>query len=171
MRPTRPDFRSAARERLTDEPGVSRTVTGLLTAQPSPPASPPATVEVIPIDRLRLHADIDRYEFDVMAFEELAESIAELGVMSPVLARAAPDGQLEIVDGARRWRAARSLGHTVIPVIVHDLDDASAARFVALARTRRPIPYRRLVPTVGGTGVERVPVVISGPDSGGPAAQ
>lgn len=145
-------------------------VAGLLSLES--PAS--ATVQVVSIDRLELHPGIDASETDVLAFDELVESVVDLGVLAPILARVAADGEhFEILDGARRWRAARAAGHTVVPVIVHHLEDDAARRFVALGRVRRPIPYTRLM--AGGPGGSadrggRVPVVISGPAEGGPSA-
>lgn len=161
MRRTRPDFRLAAQQRLSDERGVSFAVSGLL----SPDAPSPATVQVVSIDRLLLHPDIDAAESDASILEELIDSVRDLGVLSPILARATIDGsRLEILDGVRRWRAARAAGHTVVPVIVHDMDDETAGRFVALGRRRRPIPYARLIAaTLEGAG-PREPIVISGGD-------
>ena len=169
MRRSRPDFRTAAKRRLTEERGVTLAVAGLLSLE----SSAPATVQVVSIDRLELHPGIDASETDVLAFDELVDSVVDLGVLAPILARVAADGErFEILDGARRWRAARAAGHTVVPVIVHALEDDAARRFVALGRVRRPIPYTRLV--AGGPGgsadrAERVPVVISGPSEEEPS--
>jgi hypothetical protein len=163
MRRTRPDFRAAARQRLSDERGVPHAVGGLL----SPDASAAATVQVVSIDRLVLPPDLDTVETDGALFAELIESVATLGVISPILARPRPGaerGALEILDGIRRWRAARAVGHTVVPVIVHEMDDDSAREFIALGRWRRPIPYHRLVPGSSSPTEPRLPVVISGGD-------
>lgn len=160
MRRTRPDFRAAARRRLTEERGVSFAVSGLL----SPDDPTPATVQVVPIDRLTLHPNIDAAEPDPPAFSALVESVADLGVLAPIVARMTDDGErYEVLDGARRWRAAQAAAHTVVPVILHALDDEAARRFVALARLRRPIPYARLVAGSSAAAADRVPVVISGP--------
>jgi hypothetical protein len=162
MRRTRPDFRTAARQRLFDERGVPHAVGGLVT-----PASAAATVQVVSIDRLVLPPEIDTAETDATFFTELIESVAQLGILSPILARPGPDaptGTLEILDGVRRWRAARAVGHTVIPVIVHEMDDETARELFALGRRRRPIPYERLMPGTAVASEPRQPVVISGGD-------
>jgi ParB family chromosome partitioning protein len=161
---SRPDFRAAARQRLFDERGVPHAVGGLV----SPGAATAATVQVVSIDRLALAPDLEAGETDAALFAELIESIAALGVLAPILARprsGADGGVLEILDGVRRWRAARAVGHTVVPVIVHEMDDDSAREFIALGRWRRPIPYHRLVPGSSAPSAEpRHPVVISGED-------
>lgn len=160
MRRTRPDFRAAAKLRLTDERGVAFAVTNLL----SDDGPSPARVQVVAIDRLVPHPSIDHAGDDGVAFGEIVESIRDLGVLSPIVARPAADGSgLEILDGVRRWAAARSLGHTVAPVIVHDLDDEAARRLVDLGRRRRPIPYRRMMAWPTTERPDRVPVVVSGP--------
>ena len=114
-----------------------------------------------------LPVDFDTAETDAALFAELIDSVAALGVLSPILARPSPDaaaGTLEILDGIRRWRAARAVGHTVVPVIVHEMDDATAREVLGLGRRRRPIPYHRLVPGSSGASAAepRLPVVISG---------
>ena len=77
---------------------------------------------MIDLDRIKPNASQPRTKFDQEALQGLAESIAEIGVLQPVVVRAADDG-FELVAGERRWRAARLAGLEAIPVVVRDPDD------------------------------------------------
>ena len=63
--------------------------------------------------------------FDEETLAELAASIAQLGVLQPVLVRPV-DGRYQLIAGERRWRAARRAGLTTIPAVVRTTDDVSA---------------------------------------------
>lgn len=67
-----------------------------------------------------------RKVFDESTLSELADSIAEHGVLQPIVVRPSPVGGYTIVAGERRWRAARLAGLTEIPAIVKDLTDSEA---------------------------------------------
>ena len=55
-----------------------------------------------------------RRTFDEEALDELADSIREVGLLQPVVVRAASAGQYELIMGERRWRAAQRAGLTDI---------------------------------------------------------
>jgi ParB/RepB/Spo0J family partition protein len=55
--------------------------------------------------------------------EELAASIREVGVLSPLVFRQHPDGLLELVFGARRLEAAQRAGFSAVPGVVREYDD------------------------------------------------
>lgn len=66
-----------------------------------------------------------RQHFDDEQLRALAESIAEIGVLQPVIVRALPDaGRYALIAGERRWRAAKLANVTVIPAIVRQANDA-----------------------------------------------
>ncbi len=67
-----------------------------------------------------------REHFDDESLEGLAESIAQLGVLQPVVVRPAEDGRYRLVAGERRWRAARKAGLAEIPAVVRSGDDRAA---------------------------------------------
>jgi ParB family chromosome partitioning protein len=54
--------------------------------------------------------------------EGLAESIRENGIIEPLIARRV-NGEVQLISGERRWRAARSTGLERVPVILRDLED------------------------------------------------
>ncbi|MFV3130606.1 ParB/RepB/Spo0J family partition protein [Niveispirillum sp. KHB5.9] len=77
-------------------------------------------VLTLELDRLRPRPDQPRRYFDLDALDELAASMARVGVLHPLLVRPAGDGDdiFEIVSGERRWRAARRLGWDWLPALV-----------------------------------------------------
>lgn len=64
-----------------------------------------------------------RKDFDEQALESLAESIAEHGLIQPIVVRPTPAGTYQIVAGERRWRASRLAGLTHVPVVIKELSD------------------------------------------------
>jgi len=64
-----------------------------------------------------------RQDFDEAAMAELSRSVAEHGVLQPILVRPVPGGAYQIIAGERRWRAARAAGLTEIPVVIKELSD------------------------------------------------
>ena len=77
-----------------------------------------------------------RKEFDEAALQELAESIRQYGVISPLIVRSS-DGFYEIIAGERRWRAAKLAGLKKIPVIVRDYDAQIAAEVALIENMQR----------------------------------
>jgi ParB family chromosome partitioning protein len=80
----------------------------------------------VPIDSLSPNPHQPRVHFDEESLAELAASIAEIGVLQPVLARDMGDGTYQLVAGERRWRAARRAGLQTIPAVVRTTDDLSS---------------------------------------------
>ncbi len=65
--------------------------------------------------------------FDEAALSELADSIAQHGVLQPLLVRPILGGGYQLIAGERRWRASRMAGLTQVPVIIKELSDDEAA--------------------------------------------
>jgi ParB family transcriptional regulator, chromosome partitioning protein len=80
----------------------------------------------IAIESLSPNPNQPRLHFDEESLAELANSIREIGVLQPVLARDLGDGTYQLVAGERRWRAARRAGLTTIPAVVRRTDDLSS---------------------------------------------
>jgi ParB family transcriptional regulator, chromosome partitioning protein len=78
----------------------------------------------IPTALIRPNPDQPRRSVDPAAISALAESIAEAGVIQPVIVRPLADGRYELIAGERRWRAAREAGLDLLPAVVRDEDEA-----------------------------------------------
>ncbi len=64
-----------------------------------------------------------RSVFDDDALEELADSIATLGLIQPITVRKEADGKYIIISGERRWRASKLAGKKTIPAYIREADD------------------------------------------------
>jgi len=67
-----------------------------------------------------------RGHFEEESLVELAASIAEMGVLQPILVRPLDDDLYELIAGERRWRATQRAGLAVIPAIVRTTTDLSS---------------------------------------------
>lgn len=86
------------------------------------PASSGDSVVELKINDISPNEDQPRKNFNDEKIDQLAASIAESGVIQPIIVQKRANGY-RIVAGERRWRAARQAGLTVIPAIVRDLTD------------------------------------------------
>ncbi len=77
-------------------------------------------IKIIDIEPNKLQP---RKAFDEEKLEELADSIRQNGIISPILVQEAPNGYYSIIAGERRWRAAKKAGLKEIPAIVKKLDN------------------------------------------------
>ena len=74
----------------------------------------------IEIDKLLPDSGQPRQSFDADKLQELAASVKALGVLEPVLIRSGDNGEIYIVAGERRWRAAQLAGLEEVPCLVCD---------------------------------------------------
>ena len=79
-------------------------------------------ITYIDINDIKPNENQPRKTFDEEKLEELAASIAEHGLIQPVVLRKSGKGY-EIVAGERRWRAARKIGIKELPCIIKELTD------------------------------------------------
>ncbi|MBR4874933.1 MAG: ParB/RepB/Spo0J family partition protein [Clostridia bacterium] len=97
-----------------------------------------------------------RREFDPAALEELAESIRQNGIITPITVRKVDD-RYQIIAGERRWRASRMAGLEEIPAYVLEVDEREAYQYALVENLQRqdlnPIEealgYRRLMEDYG----------------------
>ena len=84
-------------------------------------------VQQIPIDELHPFTNHPFKVVDDEAMTRTVESIAQFGVLAPLIARPRPDGDgYEIISGHRRQYAAKLAGLETLPVIVRNMDDDAA---------------------------------------------
>ena len=108
-------------------PGDSASLSGPTPLATEGRSAPPDAVFVeIPTASIRPNAFQPRQSFADEDLASLAASIAELGVLQPVLVRPSGDGQYELIAGERRWRASQRAGLTLIPAIVRRTEDTQA---------------------------------------------
>lgn len=84
-------------------------------------------------------SDQPRKDFDQQQLQSLADSIAEHGVLQPIIVREnvnAP-GTYEIIAGERRWRASKMAGLTMIPAVIVTGDDMKVAQVSLIENLQR----------------------------------
>jgi len=82
-------------------------------------------------------SDQPRKHFNKASLEELADSIAQNGLLQPILVREYGDGRYQIIAGERRFRASKIAGLNEIPAIILDKDDRRAAEIALIENIQR----------------------------------
>ena len=116
--------------------GLGRGLGALLSETPLPEAaaSSPTT---LPLQKLEPNPDQPRKDFDEEKLAELAESIANQGLIQPITVRPLDTGYYQIIAGERRWRACRLAGIQEVPVTIMDADDKQAAQLALIENLQR----------------------------------
>ena len=91
----------------------------------------------IPLDRIRINPYQPRTHFDESAIDELAQSIAQHGVFTPILLREGVGSDYELIAGERRFRAAKKAGLKTIPAIIRNFNDAEMMEIAILENIQR----------------------------------
>lgn len=97
-------------------------------------------VEVLKqIDVARIRAGVyqPRRRFDEEALNELALSIAEHGILQPLVVRPIGDDRYEIIAGERRFRAGQQAGLSKVPCVVRHYDDRQALAVALIENLQR----------------------------------
>ena len=81
--------------------------------------------------------DQPRRNFDSEALKKLADSISEVGVLSPILLVKKENGLYEIVAGERRWRASKLAGKKKIPAIVKKYEKKEVMEIALIENLQR----------------------------------
>ncbi|SFG72199.1 ParB/RepB/Spo0J family partition protein [Oribacterium sp. WCC10] len=91
---------------------------------------------LIKLSRIQPDKNQPRMNFDEEKLQELADSIKEYGVITPIIVK--QNGAFyEIVAGERRWRAARIAGLKEIPVIIKNVDERTSREMSIIENIQR----------------------------------
>ena len=91
----------------------------------------------LPISQVESCASQPRKIFDGEALSDLADSIAQHGIIQPLTVRRLQSGYYQIIAGERRWRAARMAGLTEVPAVVIEADDRKAMELAMIENLQR----------------------------------
>jgi ParB family chromosome partitioning protein len=120
--------------------GLGRGLSALIdeAVRPAKADTSPAAdgVRAIEIGRIRPNPLQPRQHFDEQAIDELASSIAERGVLQPILVRVSGDG-FELIAGERRWRAAQKARLHEIPALIREVNEESSAEIALIENIQR----------------------------------
>lgn len=78
-----------------------------------------------------------RKQFDETALGELADNIAQYGLLQPIVVRPKGADKYEIVAGERRWRACRKAGLKTVPVVIKELTEAETMEIALIENLQR----------------------------------
>ncbi|WP_333712176.1 ParB/RepB/Spo0J family partition protein [Yoonia sp.] len=147
--------------RNTKSRGLGRGLSALMsdvTADTGSDGTPKRPDLVVPIERVRPNPDQPRRFFAEEAMLELVNSVAEKGIIQPLIVR--PVGaDYQIVAGERRWRAAQKAKLHEVPIIVREYDDTEVLEIAIIENIQRadlsPIDegagYKQLMEKFGHT--------------------
>jgi len=113
----------------------------------------------IPLAQIEPNPNQPRREFDEEALNELAVSIREVGLITPITLRQLPDGKYQIIAGERRWRASQLAGLTSIPAYIRTVEDENVMEMALVENIQREdlnaieiaLAYQHLADTTGMT--------------------
>ena len=113
----------------------------------------------VPINMIKANPNQPRREFDESALQELAASIREIGLVTPITVRQMPDTTYQIIAGERRWRASQMAGLTSIPAYIRTVEDDNAMEMALVENIQREdlnaieiaLAYQHMADTIGMT--------------------
>lgn len=96
-----------------------------------------SSISEIVLNKIYANPDQPRHTFDEEALNELAQSIGEHGVISPITLRKDTDGKYMIIAGERRYRAAKIAGLTTIPAYIRTAKDEQVMEWALIENIQR----------------------------------
>ncbi len=111
------------------------------------------TITLVPVEKIVSNPFQPRKEFEKTALEELAQSIRQQGVITPITVRRMPDGNYQLIAGERRWRASQMAGLSEIPAYVRAASDNQMMEMALVENIQRAdlgaievaLAYRQLI--------------------------
>jgi ParB family chromosome partitioning protein len=116
--------------------GLGRGLGALLGEAAVPVSTSHEIVREIPVTEITPNPFQPRASFQPAALDELKASIAEYGVLVPVIVRRR-EGGYELIAGERRWRACATLRRPTIPAIVRASDDRQTLEYAMVENLQR----------------------------------
>lgn len=96
-----------------------------------------AAISMVAVKDIETNPFQPRKEFDTAALEELAQSIREQGVITPVTVRKMPDGKYQLIAGERRFRASQMAGLAEIPAYIRVATDGQMMEMALVENIQR----------------------------------
>ena len=96
-----------------------------------------SSINEIELSKIAVNPNQPRREFDQTALQELADSIAEIGIIQPVTLRKLSDDEYQIIAGERRFRASQIAGLTSIPAYIRTADDENVMEMALIENIQR----------------------------------
>jgi ParB family transcriptional regulator, chromosome partitioning protein len=120
----------------TPKRGLGKGLAALIGDSPIPVATPHEIIREIPVGEITPNPFQPRRSFEQQKLDELKDSIAEYGVLVPIIVRRREHGY-ELIAGERRWRACAALARATIPAIVRAGNDRETLEFAIVENLQR----------------------------------
>lgn len=117
-----------------------------------------ASITEMAVEEIHRNPHQPRVVFDEAELEDLSGSIAQMGILQPIIVR--PDGEgYEIIAGERRYQAACKAGLSTVPVIIKDIDETTSLQIALVENIQRSNlnsieearAYKELIERTGAT--------------------
>jgi len=96
-----------------------------------------AAISMVPINDIETNPFQPRKEFDDNALQELAQSIREQGIITPITVRRMPDGKYQLIAGERRFRAAQLTDLSELPAYIRVATDGQMMEMALVENIQR----------------------------------
>lgn len=96
-----------------------------------------SSIGEIEISQIEANPNQPRREFDEESLRELADSIAELGIIQPITLRKVGDEKYQIIAGERRFRASQMAGKSTIPAYILEASDENTMEMALTENIQR----------------------------------
>lgn len=118
-----------------------------------------STINEIAISQIEANPNQPRREFDSEALQELANSIKELGIITPITLRQVDTNRFQIIAGERRWRASQMAGLKSMPAYIRTINDENMMEMALVENIQREdlnaveiaLAYQHLLDSTGMT--------------------
>jgi ParB family transcriptional regulator, chromosome partitioning protein len=98
---------------------------------------PSERIQKLHVSELMPNPEQPRRHFDELSLQQLAESIAQYGMLQPLIVTPRGTGQYQIIAGERRWRAAQKAKLTSVPAIVRTAKDLELLELALVENVQR----------------------------------
>lgn len=96
-----------------------------------------SSINEVELDKISVNPNQPRRDFDPTALQELADSIAEIGIIQPITLRQMGNDTYQIIAGERRFRAAQLAGLHTIPAYIRTADDENVMEMALIENIQR----------------------------------
>ncbi|MBR6685949.1 MAG: ParB/RepB/Spo0J family partition protein [Paludibacteraceae bacterium] len=116
---------------------LGRGLGALIDIQPTVQTSGSSLIDEVELSKIEANPDQPRTNFNEEALQELAASIAELGVVQPITIREIAPEKYMIIAGERRFRASKLAGLTKIPAYIKRVSDETMMEMALVENIQR----------------------------------
>ncbi|MDD4054441.1 MAG: ParB/RepB/Spo0J family partition protein [Bacteroides sp.] len=96
-----------------------------------------SSINEIELSKIAINPNQPRREFDEESLNELATSIAEIGIIQPITLRQISDNEYQIIAGERRYRASQKAGLKTVPAYIRTADDENMMEMALIENIQR----------------------------------